>query len=210
LRNLFTMNSESRQNAEAIIDKVFELLDERHLYEIIDEPIEKATDSFTFDNKTPMTHDYFIETTSLFVRHIYQQGLFIRQELSLSQASSETIALLEKGYKSAYTTGYYAAYLDALNDIKHVLVQISDHIKLVSRARYQRWVYVSYIDSLDWAVKCRIVDTLIKCSTCLPPNITNCPPVRLVDDIPELIDRIISSEHLAYHSLSAGFPDSSA
>jgi len=204
------MSSKSRQNAEEILDAVFELLDAHHLYETIDEPIEKAIASFPFDIKTPVTHDYFIEITSRFVRHIYEQGLFIRQKLSLSQARSETIALLEDGYQNPYKRGYDAAYLDALNDIKQVLAQISDHIKMVSRARYQQWVYVSYIESLDWAVKCQIVDTLIKRSSCLPPNITNCTPVRFVDEIPELIDRIISSEQLAYHSLSAGFPAGSA
>ena len=105
MRNSFMMSSKSRQNAEEILDVVFELLDDYHLYETIDEPIEKAFASFAFDIKTPVTHDYFIEITSRFVRHIYQQGLFIRQKLSISQASSETIALLEDGYQSPYKQG---------------------------------------------------------------------------------------------------------
>ena len=204
------MNSKSRQNAETILDAVFELLDEHHLYETIDEPIERAIASFAFDIKTPVTHDYFIEITIRFVRHIYQQGLFIRQRLSFSQARSETIALLEEGYESAYATGYYAAYLDSLNDIERVLTQISDHIKMVSRTRYSRWVCATRIDPSDWAAKCRIVEILIGRSSFLPPSITRCSPSQLTDHIPKLINVIISSERSVDNLLSIGIQTDSA
>ena len=205
-------NFELEQRVKAIIDTVFELLDEQHLYKLIDEPIDKTIASFKLDNETPVTHDYFIENTSRFVRHIYQQGPFIRLKLSKSQAYSEATAILEQIFKNPGTnaTGYEMAYLYALNDIEYVLAQISDYIKLVSRDKYKRWVYASYIDSLDWMLKCQIVDTLIKQSTCLPPDIAGRPSFLFVDDIPELIDTITSSEQLAYHLLNAGFLAESA
>jgi hypothetical protein len=197
------MNSNSRQNANATIDEVFELLNEGHLYETIDVPIETAAASFKFDKKSPVTHDYFIEITSGLVRHIYQRGSLFRQQLPNFQACCETMTLLEEGYQNPYARGYHAAYLDALNDLEQVLAQLSGIIKIISRNKYMRWVCITRIDPSDWATKCQIVEALISRTPSLPSSITNCSPPQLADHIYQLINAILSSEHSVENFLSA-------
>jgi len=204
------MNSNCRQNVNDILDEVFERLSERHLSETIDTPIDTAAASFRFGKKAPMTHDYFIEIISRFVGHVYQQGLSFRQKLSQTQAHFEATALLENGYQNSYGKGYHAAYLDALSDIEPVLAQISDHLKMISRVRYGRCVYSTYIDPSDWPAKCRIAEALINRFTSLPRSLAGFPPARFVDHIPQIINIIISSKQTAYNLLSAGIQDGSA
>jgi hypothetical protein len=197
------MNSKSQQNANAIIDEVFELLNERHLYETIDAPIESAAASFQFNKKSPVTHDYFIEVTSGLVRHVYQQSSLFRQQLTNLQARCEAMALLEEGYQNPYARGYHAAYLDALTDLEQVLAQLSIIIKITSRDKYMWWVWITRIDPSDWATKCRIVEALLSRSPSLPPSITNCSPCQLANHIYQLINAILSSEYLIDKLLSA-------
>ncbi len=187
------MNYSSRYKAEAILDEVFELLDEIHLYKTIDEPIDRAAASFQFKSKAPVTHNRFIEITSRFIRYVYQRCL-LRQQLTDLQARCETMALLEESYQSSYARGYHAAYLDAIEDLEHVLAELSSIVKMVSRAKYIRWACTTRIDPSNWATKCRIVEALISRSSNLPPSIANCSPPQLTDHIHQLIKAIISSE----------------
>lgn len=204
------MSSKSRRDVTAIVDEVFELLSEKRLSATIDKPIEKAAASFQLDIKTPVTHDYFIATTSRFVRHVYQEGLPIRQKLSPPQDRFEAMALLESGYQNAYGKGYNAAYLDAQTDILPVLIQISEHLKMISRAIYGRWVCATRIGPTDWSTKCQIAEILVNRFATLPPTLANCPPAQLADHIHQIITVMISSEQTVYSLLSAGMPDNFA
>jgi hypothetical protein len=197
------MNSKPRQSANAIVDEVFELLNERHLYKKIDVPIDTAVASFQYDKKSPVTHGYFIEVTSQLVRHIYQSGSLFRQQLTELQSCCETMELLETGYQSPHTRGYHAAYLDALTDLEQVLAQLSIIIKITSRDKYMRWVCITRIDPSDWATKCRIVEALLSRSPSLPSSITNCSPAQLAHHIYQLINVFLSSEHSVENLLSA-------
>lgn len=202
-RNSFMMNSKPRQSANVIVDEVFELLNEKHLYETIDAPIETAAASFQFDIKSPVTHGYFIEVTSGLVRHVHQRGSLLRQQLTDLQACCETMALLEDGYQGPYARGYHAAYLDALTDLEQVLARLSGIIKIISRDKYIRWVCLSRIDPSDWANKCQIVEALISRSPSLPSSIINCSPAQLADHISQLINVILSSEGAVDNLLAA-------
>jgi hypothetical protein len=194
------MNSDTRKEPDIILDEIFELIDESYMQQTIDKPIEEAAASFKFDDTAPVTHLAFIQITSKFVKHIYEHGAVIRQQLSTLQACTEMTAILEKGYQNPSDSGYYAAYLDSIsqkiNSLEFVLAKVAEFITMMTRARHIRWVFTSRIDPYDWSAKCRIVRILFKrWGNCLPPNILECPPDQLANFLPELINLIISTEN---------------
>ena len=201
-------NSDTRKESGIILDEIFELIDERYMQETIDKPIEKAAARFEFDDTVPVTHHNFIQITSKFVKHIYEHGAGVRQQLSTLQARTEMTAILEKGYQNPGDRGYYAAYLDSINQkingLEFVLAKVAEFITMTTRARHIRWVFTSRIDPSDWSAKCRTVEILLKrWGNCLPPSILECPPAQLADVLPELINLIISTENTVNKMLNA-------
>ena len=191
-----------------ILDEIFELIDEKYMQQTIDKPIEKAAASFEFDDTAPVTHHNFIQITSKFVKHIYEHGAGVRQQLSTSQARTEMTAILEKGYQNTGDSGYHAAYLDSINQeidgLEFVLAKVAEFIIMMTRARHIRWVCTSRIDPSDWSAKCRIVKILLKrWGNCLSLSILDCPPAQLADFLPELINLMISTENTVTKTLNA-------
>ena len=75
-------NSESNNKAATIIEEVLEKTDEKYLHRRIDEPIERAAASFEFDREAQVTHQTFIQVTTDFVRHVYEQAHGCWQKMS--------------------------------------------------------------------------------------------------------------------------------
>jgi len=192
-------SSETRNIAEQIIEEIFELTDEDYLNHRIDGPIEEAEKSFEFDATDPVTHQALMRITGNFVRHIYEHGLGFSQIGQDPYGRSEALTILEEGYQSAHTTGYYGALLDASdplqNGVDQVLTQIAEFIILRTRHRHIRWVYCSRFTSLDWATRCIIAEILLeRLGPFLPPNISGCSPAQFADHIPELIEVLMSTD----------------
>ena len=158
-------NSEGKRKANAIIEEVFEKAGEEYLQLRIDEPVEKAAASFEFDQDSPITHHTFIQIITDFVRHVYKQGLYPRQEMSATEACAEAVAILEEGYQSPHGRGYYAAFLDASNEkldgLEYVLAQMASYINVKAKTRYIRWVYASRMELADWPTRCLIAEILL-------------------------------------------------
>ena len=204
------MSSDSNLNAAGIIQEVFELLDEQYLYQFIDKRIEQATADFKFEQRDTMTHDVFIHTIGDYLHHIYKTGFWIRQIMSIAQARAEAMALLEKYYQSPHSRGYDTAFLDVLNSkmdgFEFILAQIAEIIKAVTREKHIKWVYFSRIIPLDWSVRCQIAEILIKrWAIFLPPNLSQCSPAQLADELPNLINAIRFTEDTVRIRWSAVF-----
>jgi len=201
-------NSDTGKESDIILDEIFELIDEKYMQQTIDKPIEKAVASFEFDDTVPVAHNNFVQITSKFVKHIYEHGAGFRHQLSPSQARTEMTAILEKGYQNTGDSGYFAAYLDSinqeLNGLEFVLAKVAEFITMITKARHIRWVCTSRLDPSDWSAKCRIVEILLKrWGNCLPPSILDYPPAQFANFLPELINLMISTENTVTKTLNA-------
>jgi len=205
------MNLKPKAEAEKVVEKVFELIDEQNLYLRINQPIEEAALSFGFDEKTRVTHHTFHHLISNFVRHICQKGVGIQQTMTDSQAHAEAVFILETGYQNLNSIGYYAAFLDAinpqLNGFNVVLTQLTEIITTQARTEYIRWVFATCIDSLSWETRRLITEILLeRWEPFLPPSILRCSPAQLADHLPELINILNAVDETA-HSLTGFYRD---
>jgi hypothetical protein len=193
-------NFDSNPGPAEIIEQIFNLTDEEYLYRFIDHPIEEAAVEFDFDRNAPATHQAFIGIIGDFVHHIYKNGLCIRQTLSVTQARTEAMAILEERYLGPHASGYYAAFLDTSNSrldgYEFILSQIAEIIKTLTREKYLKWVYFSHIAPLKWLTRCQIAEILLKqWEPFLPLIIRQCPTVQLADHLPDLINLLRSTDN---------------
>jgi len=191
----------SKTDVKEIIFKIFDLLDENNISKEIDGLINKAIDEFIFDFSGEYSLKRFHELISKLVQFIYQRGLKLPKILSLTEALAEAISLLELGYRNEYSAGYDAAIVDASNPeingfelIKSSLIEI---IKNVEREKYIEWVFVSYIDTSDWKIKCEIIEFLFWIYIpYLPPRTQSYDPVVFADCYKELILNNINANQI--------------
>jgi len=202
------MSSEARYKAEQKIEEIFALTDENYLYQEIDGPIEEAAKVFQFDETESMTHRTVMRITGDLVCHIYEHCPCFRLILQKPHGRSEALAILEEGYQSVHTKGYYGALLDAFdplqNGIDLVLTQIVEFIIFRTRNRYIRWIYCSRLDSLDWPTKCLIVEIVLeRWGSFMPPSFRSCSPAQFAEYIPNLINLLRSSDNIISEILGA-------
>jgi len=201
-------NSKNRREAEAIIKRVFELIDEEYLHHRIDEAIEEAAKNFNYNETATVRHQTFLQLTGDFVRHIYEHGFRLRQITSVSQARAEALAILESGYESLEARGYEAAILDAsnpkLNGLEYVLGQMTEFITFRARHRHIRWVYSSRIDPSDWPIKCLIVEILLeRWGPFLPSTVLTCTTAQLANSLPELLEVLRCTTNIVRKTMGA-------
>jgi len=194
-------NSEAKENALKLIDEIIELTNEETIRNFIDEPIERALACCNFELKDPVTYKAFIHFTGKFLKHLYKRIPCCLQKQSHDQACAEAMHILEAGYQGSHAKGFYAAFLDArnplLNGFEFVLFQLSEIIKARLRMRYTRWVYATRIDTMNWATRHWIAETLIeRWEPFLPPSILGCSPAQLADHLPELISILHTTDEV--------------
>ena len=194
------MNLNKKVDVEEILDKALKLLDDEIIQRTIDLPIREATASFEFHKVEHITYKRFIKETGKFIQHIYLNGLKTKQKLTQKQAETEAIAVLELDYQNAYGKGFYAAYLDSRNNnsdtLEFILNQISELIVQKTRDRHVHWVITTQIQSLDWHIRCSIVETFQRLQSLnLPQTLKNCPPAMLADHLPDLFKVLITADN---------------
>jgi hypothetical protein len=133
--------------------------------------------------------------------------LRLPRSISASQALTEAVSILERGYQNAHAGGYDAAFLDAVNPEQNgivvVLSGITEAIKATERKKYANWVFKSCIDQSDWYLKCRIAECLLdRFGPFLPPDILRYDPARLAEDLPGLIVTHLRTDSLLGQMLS--------
>ena len=185
-----------------IIDRVFERLDEKHLSRLIDEKVDRAAATFQSGSAGKMTHSAFIKLTGQFVRDIYKKAAHRR--LSGPYAEAEALALLANGYPNASGDGFSAAYLDGIDDIVTVLVNLAEIIKTEMRSRYIRWVCRHYLAGLSWPLKCDLVDRVKSRWPFLPESIQSLPSGQLANHIDELMIAVAATQHAVEGWMNTG------
>jgi hypothetical protein len=190
-------NSKNIKRATAIVEQIFELTDEKCLQIKIDRPIEKVLEAFEHDINARITHRYFMDTVSDFVRRIYLSGTGIRQNLSRTQANAEALFVIEKAFGSPQVGGFEAAIVEAFGDFESVLNRLAGFIISWNREKHIRWVYATYLDPSDWRIKCLIAEILIEMwGAFLPPSILSCSPTQFAESLPHLFNALRSTESL--------------
>jgi hypothetical protein len=188
-------------NTEKILNEILQLLDEDTIKRHIEEPIQNAASKFILEKKTPLTFYQFIQTIGKFIQHIYGTGFPIPIKLTDTQAKTEALVLLEEGYQTPYAHGFCAAYLDTLNSepdgIEYIISQIAELIIHKKKTQYIQWAYCSQIDPKNWQLKNRIAKTIFdQWEKFFPDSLRQCPPEQLSNNIPELINIILSSDQI--------------
>lgn len=191
------MSSDNQIKVEIILADILKQIDESHIYKKINQPIEKAAQSYTFIHPEDVTHQIFNDIIQDFVTHLFNKGSAMGIK-SKKMAIAEAVAIVEMGYQGS-SNGYYAAFLDAtnteINGLKNILQQIKEIFISILRAKYIQWVYDSSITPLGWPTRKNIAEILLKrWETYLPVNMKNIPPAQLADHIPLLINTIQISE----------------
>lgn len=192
-------NFESFQKASENIEKILELIDPEYMRKEFDERIDEAADSFPFDASTPFSHKLFHKVISDFVRHVYEHSLRLSQKLTPIQAHAEAVSILEQHYSSIYHHGYDAALVDAsnkeLNGIALVLDNMAEIIKSREMRKYIQWVYATNIEMMDWQIRCLMASILIKrWRPFLAPEISRRSPAQFADELPDLLNLVLSTD----------------
>ena len=192
------MNSDDEREA-LIIDETLKLLGDEYRYNHIVNPIEKIALDFQYSQDRPITYRLFINTLGLFVQSVYKYGVRVKQEITKDQARSIAYMILENGYIGMNSSGFNAAYLDAINKeiegFELVLSKMTEIFTSMEHAKHVRWVYESRLGHLDWETKCSIGQLLLKrMEPYLPNDLARCLPAQIADHLEDLLNLMIASE----------------
>ena len=191
-------NTDLRERAREIIEIITAQLDQDLIKSRFDEPIARVASHFECRAECPITHKAFHKVIADLVERIYAKGL--KTFWILTDPLAEAIFLLENNYRSAkYGAGYTAAILDAddasAGGIRSVLTGLAESIKDIERAKYIQGVFARHLYGGDWNVQCEIVRILLEdYQSFIPERLCQCAPAHLVDEIPSIIWRHISSD----------------
>ncbi len=200
-------NSIVNSDVIPIIDEVFYLLDETHIKQTIDTPIQMIAAEFETGENERVSFHSFLGITGNFIKKAFQLKIFCSQQLSDDEAQSEAAAILSSFYNDAREDGLMAAYLDTINadmdGIEFIIAQLTAILIKIARDKYTRWIVSSKISCLDWPVKYEIVKTIMaQNDRYLPSDIKNCPPGILTARLHDLIQLVVVSESTAQEYLS--------
>ncbi|MCO6438536.1 MAG: hypothetical protein J5J06_15705 [Phycisphaerae bacterium] len=203
-------SSESGQcEADTMIARIAALLDESLLAQLIDRPINNAVESFSCGVETPESHLQAHDLVTDFVIHMHAQTASLRGRFSRERMKDVAVALLEQGYSGFRSAAYDEALRDAFDEsqdgMRIIIARLAEAAKRRRRQEYTRWVFARHIDPLDWETRCLIAKLLLARATPLlppPPKGYTYRPEELVDNIPDLMERLLETERQARQTLS--------
>lgn len=195
-------NSESAHcEAGITIARITALLDESLLTQVIDHPIDNAVETFSCGIETPESHLQMHDVITDFVVHMHAQTALRGSRFSRERARDEAVALLEQGYSDFRSAAYDEALRDAFNEsqdgMRIIIARIAEAAKRRRRQEYTCWVFARHIDPLDWETRYQIAELLLERLAPLlspPPKGYKYRPEELVDDIPNLLERLLEPE----------------
>ena len=184
------IQSDLEKKALTTIKTILVALDESLIHGKIDEPVEKAAETFRYQQKSSLDYQLIHRILSDFVNHIYTTGL--QSDWIISDSLAETLLILDRFYQGTSFNGYAGAMIDAANNksggIDGVLLRLKEIIKTTERQKFIKAVFTSAIDHGDWPLKCQIVQSLLeKYQPILPPELLGCSPEQIVDEIPSFL-----------------------
>lgn len=192
------MNCMNRNAVENTLEKIISLLDDAHLSELIDQPMNRILSKLQHVATQPISRQEFHKIVASFVNELYLQGFGLK---TMPDPLAESLYFLDKFYQGIYSRGYFAARLDANNadygGIDIVLRGLAEVIKDIERGKYINGIFRKYLDSCDWQIKCNIAETILeKYKPCLPPLLAQCKPEQIAEDIPSIILACLNAENI--------------
>ena len=189
------MSSDSQKHAADIIAVIMVKLNGDNIGGLIDKPIDRAAEQFSYKANYPVLYKQFHYIIADFLRHIHKHGL--KSPWQLSDPLARAISLLEIYYEGTCACGYSAAVLDVKHfeqeGFESVLSQLAEAVKTSEREKYTKAIFAMYLGS-DWPLRCEIARILLKrCQMLLPIQMRDCTPEQVVDYIPSLISTYINS-----------------
>jgi len=196
-----TSSEPACREANFTIARITALLDESLLAQVIDEPIDRAVETFSSGVETPESHLQMHDVITDFVLHMHLQTAPSGRGFSRERVRDEAVALVKQGYLEAASAAYDEALRDAFDEsqdgMRIVIARIAEATKRRRRQQHTRWVYARHIDPLDWESKCRIAELLLDRVAPLlppPPKGYEYRPEELVDNISDLMARTLEAE----------------
>ena len=174
------------------LDTILNLLNEEVLLKEIDQPLEKAINSFAFKLVEKMTYKEFNGIMASFYQYLNQHGLRITRKLSNADALNEVIWLIENHYRGYETYGYDGAVFDALSQgeegILLILERLTATIKSIERTKYIDFIISSTVDPSNWQLRKELVRTLLeRFSHLFHPDVQKLPSAQLVPCLEDLL-----------------------
>lgn len=195
--------------AQNVLDQLCAALGEHVLQRDIDGPVDEATERFM---RIEMPIDgtvRFHRLLSLLVRWICTRGLRMPRRVSPPIALAEGIMLLDQGYVSGDSCGYDAALPDTLEtaDASPVISCIAEAVKTRERGAYTQWVIASFVDPLDWASKCALVEAYMRLDAeFIPEHLRSLRSARLAPHLSSLIEGHVAAEQRVAAQLAPPLP----
>lgn len=194
-----TCSDRSLDRAEAILGRLFGLLDDGTLRGRIDDPIDLAAEGFISRvTQPPGSHAEFNALIAGLYRHV-QESARTTSPLPPELALDEATSLLDQGYEGLHANGYYAALLDARDaspqGAQLVLHRLAELIKARRRWQYVRWVIARNVALLDWDTKRALAGLLLdRCRPWLPPEMQGAAPEQFTDCVEDLLIADLSTD----------------
>jgi len=190
------MSCDDPCTAEQVLNAILQDLDENRIHKQIDEPIESVFRAFIERLESGVELPAVGELFAQLVKSIYRDTL--RAPWKVADPQATTVMLLERHYKGPQSVGYYAAVADstgpAVGSLTLVLTQLVEIIRTKEREEYVDNVFTRRLDPSNWPLRCEIVEILReRYRSLLPPELLACAVWELVDEIPAMILRILSS-----------------
>jgi hypothetical protein len=154
------MNSDAHFDPKAVINTLLDLLWDQKIRLEIEQPIELSSDNFEIDIPEPIKPESFNRIIAAFLKHIYSIALRFPRILSDREALAEAIHLLTN-YSDAEGPDRYGAILTNVilggeEELRKVLSQLSQIIKMNEREKYIRWVFICHYLNLEWEKRCLV------------------------------------------------------
>lgn len=168
------------------------------LQQLIDIPLETAAEPMLGPRSRPVSSREFNRQIADFVAQVCAAGS--RGKRSLSQAEAFAVAVQALGDISGLRDrmGYDSALLTTVHDgsqeINVVFVTILEGIKQREKADYVRWRCCSLLDSLDWRMKCQLVETIVQVHRSRTgAEVLGGDPARFAGDLLDLVSAYLES-----------------
>ncbi len=182
--------------AEQALDAILADLDENRIRKSIDKPIEAVFCAFVERLQSSVELPAAGELFAQLAGAIYRDAL--RAPWKVTDPQGTAMMLLERHYKGPQSIGYHAAVADAtrptIGSLTLVLTQLVEIIRTKERQEYVDNVFTRHLDPSNWRLRCEIVEILReRYPSLLPLDLLACEVWQLVDEIPAMILRILSS-----------------
>ena len=204
------------REGEELLRRILDILDPELINRLIVLPLEKAGAAFRWDRQSQggdLAPAAFLDVIGAFIQKVYAEGLRNPKRLDEMQAQAEAVFILERSYQGLGGRGYEAALVDCISQgsegLQQTLRFLLGAVAHAERRRHLQWALGALLDPLDWGLRKEIASLLIKQThDILPPDISNAPPERFVECLPDMLLNYVEARSELQHTLGAGLSPS--